>query len=309
MTHWQANGKLLLTGEYAVLDGAKALAVPTKMGQQLKLKPATTKPDKLIWLSYTNNGSKWLEAHIELSDFTKSNCIVGDQNLLDRLHQLLRAGQQLQPNLFDQIRGSTVAFLLDFPRNYGLGSSSTLLHLLGQWWTVDPFALLEKTFGGSGYDLACAGNDQPILYWKDETNTPKWESKSDWSPDWLNDTFFVHLNQKQNSRDGIRHYRAKSKSLADIKEVSELTHQLLSTNNLTAAREVLEAHEQHISKLIELPTAKARLFDDFDGTIKSLGAWGGDFVWVLPATDQQKAYEYFRLKGYKTIFPWQEMVK
>ena len=30
-----SNGKLLITGEYLVLDGAKALALPTKYGQYL----------------------------------------------------------------------------------------------------------------------------------------------------------------------------------------------------------------------------------------------------------------------------------
>ena len=33
-----SNGKLLLTGEYVVLDGAKALAVPTRFGQNLIVK-------------------------------------------------------------------------------------------------------------------------------------------------------------------------------------------------------------------------------------------------------------------------------
>ncbi|MEQ3661167.1 MAG: GHMP kinase, partial [Flavobacterium sp.] len=34
---YYSNGKLLLTGEYVVLDGAKALAVPTKFGQSLSI--------------------------------------------------------------------------------------------------------------------------------------------------------------------------------------------------------------------------------------------------------------------------------
>ena len=33
-----SNGKLLITGEYVVLDGAKALALPTKFGQSLLVK-------------------------------------------------------------------------------------------------------------------------------------------------------------------------------------------------------------------------------------------------------------------------------
>ena len=34
-----SHGKLLLTGEYVVLDGAKALAIPTNKGQYLTVKP------------------------------------------------------------------------------------------------------------------------------------------------------------------------------------------------------------------------------------------------------------------------------
>ena len=33
-----SNGKLLLTGEYLVIDGAKALAIPTQKGQSLSVK-------------------------------------------------------------------------------------------------------------------------------------------------------------------------------------------------------------------------------------------------------------------------------
>ncbi|MEM0993828.1 MAG: GHMP kinase, partial [Bacteroidota bacterium] len=36
-TSYYAHGKLLLTGEYAVLDGAVALAVPSKLGQRLDI--------------------------------------------------------------------------------------------------------------------------------------------------------------------------------------------------------------------------------------------------------------------------------
>ena len=32
-----SNGKLLITGEYLVLDGAKAFALPTKFGQKLTI--------------------------------------------------------------------------------------------------------------------------------------------------------------------------------------------------------------------------------------------------------------------------------
>jgi len=59
---YYSNGKLLLTGEYLVLNGAKSLAVPTKFGQDLEVTPALGK--KIIWKSYDADGSIWFEDEI-----------------------------------------------------------------------------------------------------------------------------------------------------------------------------------------------------------------------------------------------------
>ena len=57
MQPYYSNGKLLLTGEYVVLDGALALAVPTKFGQSLTVEPIS---DKLIkWTSLDYNKTIW----------------------------------------------------------------------------------------------------------------------------------------------------------------------------------------------------------------------------------------------------------
>ena len=58
--NFYSNGKLLLTGEYLVLDGAKALAIPTKFGQDLLVEPI--QEPELIWASFTNTGDCWFEA-------------------------------------------------------------------------------------------------------------------------------------------------------------------------------------------------------------------------------------------------------
>ena len=60
-----------------------------------------------------------------------------------------------------------------------------------------------------------------------------------------------------------------------------------------------------MSSILELPTVKESLFPDFDGSIKSLGAWGGDFVLTV-SKDNPTAY--FENKGYKTIVSYQEMI-
>ena len=50
-----SNGKLLVTGEYVVLDGALALAIPTKFGQTMKVAPTTG--NVIHWKSYDADGS------------------------------------------------------------------------------------------------------------------------------------------------------------------------------------------------------------------------------------------------------------
>jgi hypothetical protein len=51
---------------------------------------------------------------------------------------------------------------LTFPRQWGLGTS-TLINI-AQWTQINAFTLLKSSFGGSGYDIACAQNDEPIIY-------------------------------------------------------------------------------------------------------------------------------------------------
>ena len=68
---------------------------------------------------------------------------------------------------------------------------------------------------------------------------------------------------------------------------------------------LIESHELIISKLISKPTIKETLFKDFNGSIKSLGAWGGDMIMVTSYTDPNT---YFKEKGYSTIFKFDELL-
>ena len=53
-----------------------------------------------------------------------------------------------------------------------------------------------------------------------------------------------------------------------------------------------------MSEVLETTTIKEQLFSDFNGVIKSLGAWGGDFIMVLSKDDPKK---YFIEKGYAVV--------
>ena len=61
-----SNGKLLITGEYLVLNGAKALALPTKFGQSLEVSSIEEK--KIIWTSLDFDKSIWFETELTFED-------------------------------------------------------------------------------------------------------------------------------------------------------------------------------------------------------------------------------------------------
>lgn len=58
-------------------------------------------------------------------------------------------------------------------------------------------------------------------------------------------------------------------------------------------------------ELLAQKTVKERLFPDFKDAVKSLGAWGGDFVAVLSHNDSTS---YFQSKGFETIFPYKDLI-
>ena len=70
----------------------------------------------------------------------------------------------MNPSVFSNSASFSITTQLSFPRNWGLGSSSTLINNIAQWFQIDAFELLHQSFGGSVYDIACAQNNNPITY-------------------------------------------------------------------------------------------------------------------------------------------------
>ena len=295
---FRSNGKLLLTGEYLVLDGAKALAIPTKFGQSLEVNSNSSK--NIAWKSFDHQGKVWFENTFSL-DAKKHS---GSDSIPDRLIDIFNAIKELNPNILNQGQGYSFKSHLEFPQDWGLGSSSTLLNNLATWANIDSYELLEKTFGGSGYDIACAQNSSPITYQLD--NKKRTVSPVGFAPDFSDSLYFVHLNQKQNSREGIATYNSKKGQISqEIDEINNITDSVINCSSLKEFNTLIEKHEQIISNIIDQETVKNRLFLDFTGSIKSLGAWGGDFVLI---TSKDNPRSYFKDKGYQTIIPYKEMV-
>ncbi|MFH4967659.1 GYDIA family GHMP kinase [Gaetbulibacter sp. M240] len=300
MKVFSSHGKLLLTGEYVVLDGALALALPTKYGQTLHAELSSN--SKIVWKSYDNEGNIWYEDTFELKQLEKS--IISDNPNSKRLIEIINAARELNPNFLKDFQGFKVSTYLEFPRNWGLGSSSTLINNIAQWAEVDAYILLDKTFGGSGYDIACAQHKTPILY---ELDGPTRKVQPvNFNPDFKPQLYFVHLNKKQNSRDGIKHYQTHKKNLAHlITKINAITKDLLACTTLSDFGKGIRAHETLISEITQQTPVKDLYFQDFNGAIKSLGAWGGDFILVTSETDPSA---YFKERGYDTILNYTEMI-
>ena len=303
MQKFHSNGKLLLTGEYLVLDSALALALPTKFGQTLQINPIDT--PEFFWTSYDENKNVWFSARFIL----KNNDIVFDADndfnstIAIRLLQILNAVKRLAPNSFK--KGFTIETFMDFPRNWGLGSSSTLINNIANWAKIDAFDLLELTFGGSGYDIACAQFNTPITY-RINADKKRFITPIEFNPSFSNYIYFVHLNKKQNSREGITKYKSKSKNkLHAVLDINQITRQIIDCQDLKSFEVLINKHEDIISSILETPTIKTRLFPDYKGSIKSLGAWGGDFIL---ATGSLLDMNYFKDKGYSTIISFKDMI-
>jgi mevalonate kinase len=296
-----SNGKLLITGEYLVLDGAKALALPTKFGQNLIVEKSSDQEIK--WKSFDADGSVWFEDTIPFSAIITKTPFE-KESVKNTLITILRSAYQLNPEAIINSEGYTVSTQLSFLKKWGLGTSSTLINNIAQWFGINAFTLLKNSFGGSGYDIACAQNDTPIIYYL-EQGKPVVE-KVNFHPTFTENLYFVYLNQKQNSKNAIASYKEKKNNLDDAKEIiNQLTETVLNAKDENTFAQTLEKHEKELSSILEIRTVKESLFPDFDGTIKSLGAWGGDFVLVI---SKENPRPYFMSKGFETIVPYQEMI-
>ncbi|WP_299432791.1 GYDIA family GHMP kinase [uncultured Aquimarina sp.] len=306
-TSFYSHGKLLITGEYLVLDGIKALAVPTKKGQWLTVQENDT--DTITWKSFDENENCWFETNFEIKDQnikpSLENNVSTSPEVTETLIQILSSARELNPNFLSKQKGYVVETKLEFHREWGLGSSSTLINNIAQWAEVNAFSLLQNSFGGSGYDIACAQYDTPILY-KRSGDIPIIKN-IEFNPTFRNNLFFVYLNQKQNSKESIQHYQSLSLKDFDKAEVAinEITNSILDCAQIEEFEKLIDAHEEVISKIIKTPTVKSRLFSDYPNSIKSLGGWGGDFILV---TGSLSDMEYFKNKEYHTIIPYSKMV-
>jgi len=296
-----SNGKLLITSEYLVLDGAKALALPTKYGQDLIINSTLNNKKVLNWNSFDLKGDIWFNCKLELPSLELLN--YSNFEIAKTLQKILLESKKLNKYFLQTNDEINIKTNLNFYRNWGLGTSSTLINNIASWANINAFDLQFKIFGGSAYDIACAQNNKPILYKLNE-GIPI-VKKVEFNPIFKEKLFFIHLNKKQNSRDAIKYYKNKTISNSVISEISNITDSIINCKTLSEFEFLINNHENIISSIINKKTIKNRLFNDYIGQIKSLGAWGGDFIL---ATGNEKTISYFKNKGFQTVISYSDLI-
>ncbi|WPO90708.1 GYDIA family GHMP kinase [Chryseobacterium sp. YR459] len=292
-------GKLMLTSEYFAIDGALVLAVPTKLGQEFFFEEKEDGKSLIYWEAYHQN-KLWLKAVIDYKNWQILETNIPSS--AEFIVKTLKNVQQLSITKFKTNLTYQLKTNLQFPADYGLGSSSTLMNNLAEWAEIDPFHLNTISLGGSGYDIAVAKEKSAVLF--QSKPEIKYE-KVDFNPSFKNELVFIHLNQKQDSREGINFYKSKKKSPELVDEFSDITKKIMLCNELECFSELMMIHEHKIADFLEISTVKEKIFSDCPSFVKSLGAWGGDFVMSAKFGDYKN---YFWEKGFPTVFEWENII-
>ena len=297
---FKSNGKILLSSEYLVMDGAKSIALPAKLTQDLSV----SKCDENIieWQSFDKYDNLWYEERFILQN---NNLLSqGKENIISE--KIISLFNHIsKTNELKSILGNKFVTKLNFEKEWGLGSSSTFVNNLAKWANVDPYKLLFSTFKGSGYDIACCDVNYPIIYNKMGNSISV--KKANFNPPFIECLFLIYLGKKQNTQTSIENYSKSQFNKDDlIKKINRISDEFLKCNDLIHFEELMQEHESIISKAISInPIHKSTFTGYRGGKIKSLGSWGGDFILV---TTKNKDLSYFKNRGLNTIFPLREIV-
>lgn len=314
-----SRGKLLLTAEYLILQGAEGLALPLTRGQKLEhfgigetiKQPeagSVTTPEgkELEWITIVN-GLEWFRARY----YGPGYLIVSSSN---------DAGAEFIRNVLCKAReisgisiSGTIVSRVEFNMEWGLGSSSSLISNVAYLFDIDPFKLHFEVSRGSGYDIACARSDSPLIYRLDthpgSVPIPVY-SNVDFNPPFHEMVFFAWTGRKKDSASSVDDFlSAKSITKQDLEQISDISREILHVTDILDFERLLGEHDAVLSGILgELPVIET-LFRGFPGYVKSLGAWGGDFVMITWKRDVDELFSILKQRGIDVVFHYSELIK
>ena len=297
----RANAKLLLSGEYLVLAGAEALAIPLKFGQELTVSEGDT--EEITWVSKGPSGI-WFSASFNAVGEVYA---ATDQKSARFVSNLIAATNTILPNFFQRFLGKTITIVADFDLNWGLGSSSSLIALMAQLSKIDPLALHWKVSRGSGYDVVAAMSNTPIFY-KQIDGVATFSSVK-LPLVFQENVYFAYLGKKEDSAAGVERFLSSTNQLGTsvIDEITSITRKMATADCASQLCRLMDRHEAILSEVLGVMPIKQLRFSDFDGSVKSLGAWGGDFAMFCSSVPTNQVYSYIAAKGLTPVFGFNDI--
>jgi mevalonate kinase len=297
---FHGNGKLLISGEYLVLAGAKALAMPVRFGQQIALHEINS--PVINWRS-SSPGGTWFNARFDRDTLTVVS--ASKPSIAGELKKLLVAARRLNTGFLTGSGGWEVEVTANYPLEWGLGSSSTLCYMVAAWAEVDAYNLYRLISNGSGYDLACASR-KGMLYYQLRNGQPK-IAEAHAGKALRENTWFAYLGNKQDSAVEVAAFLASHNfSEADLAEVSQLSTAICGASSAGELIMLLHEHEALLSSILKKPSIASH-FRSFPGTVKSLGAWGGDFAMFVSQMEPEEVKNHLLRLGFINFFSFHEL--
>ena len=132
----------------------------------------------------------------------------------------------------------------------------------------------------------------------------------DFNPSFAEHLYFVYQGQKQSSSKEIKAFLAKANPIdlqKDIEAVSEISRAVPKCQTLDEFSMLMQCHERIIARCIGQEPVQKR-FPDFEGVLKSLGAWGGDFILAATEWTENQVREYFKKYSFEVVFGYNKIV-
>jgi mevalonate kinase len=296
-----ANGKLLLAGEYLVLVGAKALAFPLRFGQSMHIEPAGH--NQLHWVS-NEQGMTWFSC--DLDPTTLDIITASDHKVALRLTDILLNAKKMNTEFLTGSIGLNIYVEANYPLKWGLGSSSTLVALIACWAEVDKYHLFRLTSLGSGYDIACTDRNSLLFYQRENGGI----NVDDAHPGkaLLNNTCFAYLGKKQETAIELSAFLSeKNFTSFDVERISELSLRICKADDPSNLCSLVDEHEGILSRILKKEQIGNR-FPGFPGSVKSLGAWGGDFAMCVSEMKNQDIKTWLTQTGFNDVFSFDELM-
>lgn len=296
---YYAHGKFLLTAEYLVMAGADAIVLPLNKGQHLSL--LEDEHEQLRWESWYE-GELWFQADFNAHNFDVLE--TEDQFRAAFISRILKEAKELAKKE-KSFQAKKIITELEFSPDWGLGSSSTLIVNVSRLFDINAFDLHKRVSRGSGFDVAAGMSTYPFRY---RLKKNKREMMPVRIPElFFNHTFFVYLGQKADSGIAVEEFSQQDKDLKiPVKYINEISGQFTEVESVRELSRITNEHEQFMSDVLGMPSPTDR-FADYPYGMKSLGAWGGDFIMAIHPKGKQEVERYFKHKGCPLVFSANEL--